>query len=81
MGQIRSGFGICCYVTLVVISLVVETLGMMKKAGGSQNAETKPELQTTRFADVHGCDEAKEELQELVDFLKSPESFSSRKMV
>jgi ATP-dependent metalloprotease len=70
-------FGICCYVTLVVISLVVETLGMMKKAGGSQNAETKPELQTTRFADVHGCDEAKEELQELVDFLKSPESFST----
>lgn len=44
-------FGICCYVTLVIISLVVETLGMMKKAGGSQNAETKPELQTTRFAD------------------------------
>jgi len=70
-------FGISCYVLLVVLSLVVETLGIMKKAGGSQNAETKPELQTTRFADVHGCDEAKEELQELVEFLKSPESFST----
>jgi ATP-dependent metalloprotease len=26
---------------------------------------------------VHGCDEAKEELQELVDFLKNPEKFST----
>lgn len=65
------------YVALVVFTLVVEALGFMKKSGGSQNAETKPELQTTRFADVHGCDEAKEELQELVEFLKSPESFST----
>jgi ATP-dependent metalloprotease len=70
-------FGVVCYFTLVVFTLVIETLGVMKKAGASQNAETKPELQTTRFADVHGCDEAKEELQELVEFLKSPESFST----
>src|SRR5215207_1600466 len=30
---------------------------------------------TTTFADVAGCDEAKEEVKELVDFLKDPEKF------
>lgn len=70
-------FAFIGYVGLVMITLVVEALGFMKKTGSAQNAETKPELQTTRFADVHGCDEAKEELQELVEFLKAPESFST----
>jgi ATP-dependent metalloprotease len=65
------------YVFLVFFTLAIESLGFMKKGGAGQNAETKPELQTTRFADVHGCDEAKEELQELVEFLKAPESFST----
>jgi ATP-dependent metalloprotease len=70
-------FCACGYAFLVVFTLIVESLGFMKKGAAGKDAETKPELQTTRFSDVHGCDEAKEELQELVDFLKSPESFST----
>jgi cell division protease FtsH len=30
---------------------------------------------TVTFADVAGCDEAKEEVFELVDFLKDPQKF------
>ena len=32
---------------------------------------------TVGFEDVAGCDEAKEELQEIVEFLKEPEKFVS----
>lgn len=34
------------------------------------------EKRTTTFADVAGCDEEKEELSELVEFLKAPEKFT-----
>ena len=70
-------FGFIGYCALVVFTLLIEATGVLKKVGGAQNAEAKPELQNTRFTDVHGCDEAKEELQELVEFLKAPDKFSS----
>jgi len=65
------------WVFYVVFTLLIEASGMLRKVGGSQNAEAKPEHQTTRFSDVHGCDEAKEELQELVDFLKAPDKINT----
>lgn len=70
-------FGLIGYCALVVFTLLIEATGVLKKVGGAQNAEAKPELQNTRFSDVHGCDEAKEELQELVEFLKAPDKFST----
>ncbi|KAF1984200.1 putative mitochondrial inner membrane i-AAA protease supercomplex subunit YME1 [Aulographum hederae CBS 113979] len=69
--------GVIVWVLYVFITLLVEASGMLKKVSGAQNVEAKPELQTTRFSDVHGCDEAKEELQELVEFLKAPDKFNT----
>jgi len=36
----------------------------------------KDENNTITFSDVAGCDEAKEELQEIIDFLQNPEKFN-----
>ena len=70
-------FGFFGYVTMVCLQLVVETSGVLKKVGGLAGNEAQPQHQTVRFSDVHGCDEAKEELQEIVDFLRNPEKFNS----
>ena len=70
-------FGLFTYLSLVVVALVIDAFQSFKKVGGKSDNEAKAEHQNVRFSDVHGCDEAKEELQELVDFLKNPEKFST----
>jgi ATP-dependent metalloprotease len=70
-------FGLFTYLSLIVVAMVIETFQTFRKVGGKSDNEAKAEHQTVRFSDVHGCDEAKEELQELVDFLKNPEKFST----
>lgn len=70
-------FGLATYMGLILLTFAVEATGVIKKVGGSQSNEAQPQHQTVRFSEVHGCDEAKEELQELVEFLKAPEKFST----
>ena len=70
-------YGLLGYFSLVVMTVAVEMSGVLRKVGTTANAEAQSEKQTVRFSDVHGCEEAKEELQELVEFLKNPEKFST----
>lgn len=70
-------FGLITYLSLVVVAMVIETFQTFRKVGGKAENEAKAEHQNVRFSDVHGCDEAKEELQELVDFLKNPDKFNT----
>jgi ATP-dependent metalloprotease len=71
-----AAFGLAAYVSLILITLFVESSGLLKKVGGTTSSEVRPEQQNARFSDVHGCDEAKEELSDVVDFLKHPERYN-----
>jgi len=61
--------------------LVLENSGMMKAATSRQpgQLDVQPASSTKKitFADVHGCDEAKQELQEVVDFLRNPAKYAN----
>ena len=70
-------FAMFTYISMIVVSMLLETFQSYRKIGGKNDNEAKAENQTVRFSDVHGCDEAMEELQELVEFLKNPERFST----
>ena len=70
-------FGLCAYFTLILITMMVEGVTTLKRPGKVEDINAKAENQTARFSDVHGCDEAKEELQEVVDFLRNPEKFNN----
>ena len=50
--------------------------GRMEEFGKSGATIIMPGIDATRFDDVAGCDEAKEELEDLVDFLRHPRKFN-----
>lgn len=67
-----SLFSIILY--LVIISFVMRR---MTASIGGDNTEFKPVSSKTTFKDVAGIDEEREQLQEIVDFLKNPRKFIS----
>ena len=71
---------------LVMVGVMALWYVMMNKAGGGAGGIAKFSKARTRlgsdeknkktFADVAGCDEEKEELSEIVDFLKNPKAYT-----
>jgi len=65
---------------LLMIVVFVIYMRRMQGAGGNSFGKSKAKMLeedklTVKFADVAGCEEAKEEVSELVDFLKDPQKF------
>jgi len=69
---------------VAVVFIVVSFIGVLLddkglKPFGSQTKvvqESAPESNTTTFDDVKGVDEAKEDLEEVVEFLRNPQKFT-----
>ncbi|XP_034217990.1 phosphomethylpyrimidine synthase, chloroplastic isoform X3 [Prunus dulcis] len=59
------------------VSFSQHTAGQIRnrKSGGSGSAKASEQGETITFADVAGVDEAKEELEEIVEFLRNPDKY------
>ena len=76
---------IACFPILIIIAVFMFFMRQMQGGGGGRGGPMafgrskarllgEDQIKTT-FADVAGCDEAKEEVKELVDFLRDPSKF------
>lgn len=61
----------------IFISLFSSSNGSMFRIQIGNQVEVDPEDIHVTFEDVKGCDEAKQELKEVVEFLKNPDKFSN----
>jgi ATP-dependent Zn protease len=61
----------------IVISLMVSTTGSIFRIQLGNQVEVDPEEIHVTFDDVKGADEAKQELKDVVEFLKNPDKFSN----
>lgn len=69
--------GLYGFITLTILGLVLENSGILKTNTQVTEFEQQQQGDPVKFSDVHGVEEAKEELQDIVEFLKNPATFST----
>jgi len=76
IGKTLLVVGLYGFITLTILGLVLENSGILKTNTPVAEFEQQGG-EVVRFSDVHGVEEAKEELLDIVEFLKNPTSFST----
>ena len=90
MGLFASGFNVLSNIFIIyfLFSIITNVLqrfnggnggglsGMMNQNINSKDILIDPSMIDTRFIDIAGCDDAKYELTEIVDFLQNPERYT-----
>ncbi|KAI0030818.1 ATP-dependent peptidase [Vararia minispora EC-137] len=64
-------------IILTFLSYFLEGAGIARQEKGPSEFEPGKEQKPVKFADVHGVDEAKDELKDVVAFLRDPTSFNA----
>lgn len=67
--QLMQDYKGLCFILCITVGKVLEKL--------PKQYEVDPETVNVTFDDVKGCDEAKEELRNVVDFLKNPSKYTA----
>ncbi|EMR09972.1 hypothetical protein PNEG_01731 [Pneumocystis murina B123] len=66
------------YIFILLSTIFAESAGILRSLNKSQDIEASGDnLPDVKFSDICGVDEAKEDLQEVVDFLKNPQKFTA----
>ncbi|KAJ2556965.1 hypothetical protein EV175_001647 [Coemansia sp. RSA 1933] len=75
--QVFKWFATALIISFSILTVSNSLVESAISSSGSKISESGPKAasSTVRFSDVQGCDEAKEELMDLVDFLKNPQMF------
>ena len=70
-------FVVFTWLCFSAVTILIEVMTSFRRPQTAKtDSEVTSEKQTARFSDVHGCKEAKEELEEVVEFLRHPDKFS-----
>lgn len=72
-----ASFVVFTWLCFSAVTILIEVMTSFRRPQTAKtDSEVTSEKQTARFSDVHGCKEAKDELEELVEFLRHPDKFS-----
>ncbi|KZV71647.1 ATP-dependent peptidase [Peniophora sp. CONT] len=62
---------------ITLVAYFLDTSGLVKAAPRQSEFELAENQKPARFSDVHGVDEAKDELRDVIDFLRNPAEFGT----
>lgn len=76
--RVFKGVGAIAFYSFVILTVVgyySESTGLLRES--TTEVEYEPTItETVKFSDVHGVDEAKQELEDIVEFLRDPTKFT-----